>query len=40
MTLFYAGSKDPLGIGIDVDCFVRRPVEDVDVEVAAGQAGI
>ena len=40
MTLFYAGRKDPFGIGLDVDFFVRRPVEDVDVEVAAGQAGI
>ena len=40
MTLFYTGRKDPFGIGIDVDFFVRRPVEDVDVEGAAGQAGI
>jgi len=38
MTLFYAGRKDPFGIAIDVDFFVRRPVEDV--EGAAGQAGI
>ena len=40
MTLFYADRKDPFGIDINIDVFVRRPVKDIDVEGAAGRAGI